>query len=751
MTAAAIFPMIGLIGGAVDIGRIYAVKTRLQAACDAGALAGRKTMGGGTWSASSGRANNAAVNIFDLNFKSGQFGTTGLTKTFTETNGTVTGNASATVPMTLMKLFGYTEITPTVTCNSMMRIPHSDVMFVLDVTGSMNCAPADTIATCSNNGGVEKSDAKMKGIRKATKCFYEALAKLDTGETCVTGEAAGQPNTGISSNIQLRFGFMPYSSNVNVGKLLPTAYFADNRLFQSRTPVTSTQWSYALGSWSAVTGSYGSWSNEPTPSSYNTASGYGGWATPATNPSSGRTVGGTTWARQDTTVTTSAGCTGLNNLSGSGGTLKAREDNAGTVATATGTPTNSPATYNGSGGPTQQVRTYSQTDPRTTRAARYVWANIDSTSNKCWLQVGTGSYSRVRSGPTDQRSITWTSLQRLDGWTLEPVTHNISGLKSGTNWNSSVSVANMSYRTQSYQMSGSSEGSMTNVNLVDNKTVSWAGCIEDAQTFQNTDGDPSDDWDPVPSAAVDLNVDLIPSASTPATLWGPALPGLVYTRSSGGSRTMADVYASGANSTSGQFSGMACPSEAAKLKAWTTTAFVDYLDDLIATGSTYHDIGLLWGARFISPTGIFASENATTTLSGSAGAQIQRHIVFMTDGDTGTCSSAYTPYGVAWWDRRQSNKDNPADDTGVSTCINSHTNAVTDARTAALCKMIKNDMNVTLWVVSYGSGVNEDTVNRLKSCASSTTKHYATATDTAALISKFQEIAAEIARLRLES
>ena len=44
IAAAAMVPLIGIVGGAVDMSRIYIIKTRLQHACDAGALAGRKAM-----------------------------------------------------------------------------------------------------------------------------------------------------------------------------------------------------------------------------------------------------------------------------------------------------------------------------------------------------------------------------------------------------------------------------------------------------------------------------------------------------------------------------------------------------------------------------------------------------------------------------------------------------------------------------------------------------------------------------------
>lgn len=46
IVAAGIIPLAGMIGGAVDMSRLYLTKTRLQQACDAGALAGRKAMGG---------------------------------------------------------------------------------------------------------------------------------------------------------------------------------------------------------------------------------------------------------------------------------------------------------------------------------------------------------------------------------------------------------------------------------------------------------------------------------------------------------------------------------------------------------------------------------------------------------------------------------------------------------------------------------------------------------------------------------
>src|SRR3546814_414796 len=116
--------------------RLYLAKTRLRQACDAGALAGRKAMGSGSWSTTKG--DDAAKEMFQANFADAAYGSRALTKSFSETGGTVTGNASVVMPMTIMRIFGQTERTIAVTCTAEMRIPNTDVMFVLDTTGSMS-------------------------------------------------------------------------------------------------------------------------------------------------------------------------------------------------------------------------------------------------------------------------------------------------------------------------------------------------------------------------------------------------------------------------------------------------------------------------------------------------------------------------------------------------------------------------------------------------------------------------------------
>ena len=140
----------------------------------------------------------------------------------------------------------------------------------------------------------------------------------------------------------------------------------------------------------------------------------------------------------------------------------------------------------------------------------------------------------------------------------------------------------------------------------------------------------------------------------------------------------------------------------------------------------------------MSPTGIFGSENAFTPQGG----EIQRNLIFMTDGDPCTSIGNYQAYGVAWFDRRQTSATvAPTDGCTTSGTLTQQVNA----RTVALCSAIKNK-NITLWVVTFGS-VASSTVTRLTACASP--DRYFSASNAADLQSTFASIANQISQLRL--
>lgn len=184
IVAAAVIPLAGLIGGGVDMSRAYMARARLQQACDAAALAGRRAMTGASMSASDIAE---ARKFFDFNFRQGTFGTAAFTPTIrskpNETT-TVEVTAATSIPTSIMRIFGYETMALSVNCDSRFDIGNTDVMLVLDTTGSMNAS-------------------RMSALRKAVKDFYDTLGP-------------GNNSTG-----RIRYGFVPYSGTVNVGYLLP--------------------------------------------------------------------------------------------------------------------------------------------------------------------------------------------------------------------------------------------------------------------------------------------------------------------------------------------------------------------------------------------------------------------------------------------------------------------------------------------------------------------------------------------------
>jgi Flp pilus assembly protein TadG len=587
LAAAAMLPLLGMVGGALDLSRLYMTKVRLQHACDAGALAGRKQMGGGSWDAS---AQASALQYFWGNFTAGSYGSGTTTPTFSSTGSDVQGTATTSVPMTVMQFFKFGPRTLTVTCETAMQLPNTDVMFVLDNTGSMACAPSVS-GSCSIT-----ASSKISVLKNAVKCFYEALAQAKTDATnCATNSYQG-----INSGSQLRFGFVPYSTNVDISQLnLPAAYFATNWSYQSRSLTV------AYGNWS-------SWSNTGTACSQQPAN---------------------TDVQQ----------------------------------------------YQQQTGGTQQQPT-------------------------CTVQT------RTRSKTTP-----WLYAQ-----TAFPI--NVTAALSSF----------AAYKVPNAPASASITLAGIGANGTD-RSVAWDGCVEEQ--------------------AVTTDINQVPSASNPATQYAPALPEAIYMRAVGASENLnsSNNYTRATSTSTSDYANSIrsfryfCPTPAQKLQdlsVWTPTVFDSYVNTLTPAGNTYHDVGMLWGGRLISPEGMFKSENAAT----AGGGVIQRHVIFMTDGDAQAGPCDYSNYGVAYWDQRTTT-------TMGASCPNTDDDYLTagvNTRLEALCTAVKNEPNTLLWVISFGGqGIEPATKTRLSNCASDS-DHYFDATDANALNSAFQQIAARIAQLRLE-
>ena len=225
----------------------------------------------------------------------------------------------------------------------------------------------------------------------------------------------------------------------------------------------------------------------------------------------------------------------------------------------------------------------------------------------------------------------------------------------------------------------------------------------------------------MPTDAYDLNVDFIPNSD--ATRWVTQFEDISYRRNSSSSGTPT------ADATTGSSTTVSCPQAAKRLQAWTRTDLNTYLNSLFAKGNTYHDFGMIWGARFISPSGIFSGDNPTNYNN----AGVDRYIVFMTDGALNTDPNNYGLYGVEYLDKRVTGgyTSDPDQDSR-------HNRPFLIARTEAQAR------GNALWGIGFAQALTTE----LTACASSADKA-STSADSAALIAKFQEIGKQIGALRL--
>ena len=694
LVAMAVFPMAAMIGGAVDLSRIYMTQARLQNACDAGALAARRSMSGTAPTSADITEGNK---FFDFNFPTGSFGTGTVTRSFAagSTVGTVSGTASVNLPASIMKVFGRDTFNVSVTCSSTLNIPNTDVVFVLDTSGSMN-------QTISGD-----TQSKIAALRQAVKDFFVELGP---------GEASGPG--------RIRYGFVPYSSGVNVGRILNPDWVSDTAPYRTKVYAISQVWTYTLGSESGLS-SWSTWSPSATPTTYNTSSGFSNWNRIGTNANSTVTVNGVSYRYRHATATTSTTCAATNNLANSSSTMIALSDAAGTIAGPTLiSTTNNPATYNAITPPSQQVLTYQNSDPRTVSGYRYRWQSVSGV-NGCWLDRATASYDRTQRA-TSTKAIAWTPMNRSTGWSYGASTIDVSGLKNGSGWNASFSAADTSVSNMSVNLSGVGA---TTISIPTSTTIAWRGCIEEAGTINTlTAASPI----AIPGTAYDMQIDLVPSNDTER--WKPHLPELVW-----------DTNGQWQGDSSWQANGWAaCPSASSKLRQYTSdvssglsASFAAYVDGLAVIGGTQHDIGMVWGARMLSPDGIYASENNDSTAPG--GFQIGRHIVFMTDGTMDARNQNYGPWGISRLDGRQVPTTQLDTDDGSTDMNDKHYR-----RMEMICNAAKAK-GYTVWVVGFGiSTLPQSLIN----CATDS-DHAAVASNSTALRAKFKAIAETIGGLRL--
>lgn len=635
ISAASLVPLMAMVGGGVDASRYYMAQTRLQAACDAGALAARRAMDDAAFDKD---AEDTGDDFFEQNYPENLFGTENLTHDYSGTDdGEVTGVASGTVPTSIMGAFGFDEFNMAVTCSADINISNTDVVFVLDVTGSMNCVAGDT--SCTNNGNVEATNSKIDNLRDAVMTFYDTV------------------ETATSPTAQVRYGIVPYANQVNVGDSLNAEWLASSHTYQSRE---------------------GRWETGTT----------GG----STDVSYTRTSGGSNWDYQGVETRTWYGLTYSECLD----------------------------YYNNA-----EFDIYHESDPDD-------WTQVSQsgTNPVVTTYTGTVTYEYYRTN-TDYsqgyRSSDGRCRLNQDFWLYDATSDIVETVDNGEE---TTNFVGWTYREVTYDTSGvKSNGYLVAPTGWDgaNVTHNWNGCIEEADTITSAT------WDPVPLGAYDLIIDLVPTNEDEK--WKPMLPSLVWPRYTDGTSnywnssywTLDDVESS---VDKGQPTAY-CPKSARKLAPFDVRQdLVDWLAEsngFEAEGSTYHDFGMIWGGRFISPDGIFAAENATAP-NGDA---IGRHVVFMTDGTQSTNNYGYGLYGLEWWDRRVTSDGTSAqmEDRHAS-------------RFQAACKAVRNK-NISVWVVAFGTELSQNLID----CATPGRAYHADDSDD--LDDAFTEIAEKIAALRL--
>lgn len=140
-----------------------------------------------------------------------------------------------------------------------------------------------------------------------------------------------------------------------------------------------------------------------------------------------------------------------------------------------------------------------------------------------------------------------------------------------------------------------------------------------------------------------------------------------------------------------------------------------------ANGSTLGNLGMIWGYRVLSPEPPFEEGSNWDNY------KVRRAVVMMTDGQN-YINNYYSAYG-------------PSNKTDVT--VRDLNN-----RFAAVCEDMKEQHNITIYTVTFASGVDETTKEFYRDCASSEDQYY-DAPDQSDLITVFETIGRELSNIHI--
>jgi len=694
---AALIPILALIGGGVDASRGYMAKSRLQQACDAATLAGRRAVGDGVFNTN---ALQQANRLFSANFAPDFLGSqnTVFTATSESSGNIVRGVATTELPTVIMRIFGNTEISLSVECEASLDVANADIMMVLDVTGSMSRAPDNSFLGVNADGSA-RAGSRMRALQDASKSFYDVLN-----------------NATSTSNARIRYGFVPYSNTVNVGRLIAgnttTSLLvgdnvSDEHVYPTRVAVYDAPDPSGAGTTTIIPGGTTTTSDVISDTT----------ATEQFQTPDGRNA---FLSAQDCNLFGR----NLNVDPVTGNTLQAFDRN-GNLFDQFLTTTDSPVIIEA--GSTTTTITYDR--PRQRGRATRVFFGVER--RRCDRRVRTV----VTETPTTTTTTDPTTVFVPD--IIETTDSTLAGatFKRFDYMNISLPVNDYARSIVSGNPAVQRPSERGDETAIFDR---WQGCIEERNTVA---ADPDDiSFSTIfgisPGGATDLDIDSLPADDS--NRWRPYWPEIIYNRTTrpsvagdnlfnplvSGSRFTQDAV-----STIGEAAFIACPAESRLMEALTEAEFDTYIDSLKPAGNTYHDIGAIWGARLASPDGIFAANvNEVAPNNGF----VARNLIYLTDGTLQPNSIVYSAYGTEFQNPRVA----PSRATG-NQLRERH-----DARFLATCEAIKAK-RIRIFVVAFGTALTPS----LQACSSPDSAFVADDADQ--LNDRFLQIATNIADLRL--
>lgn len=536
--------------------------------------------------------------MFDANFDKAIVDAKNVTfETRAGDEGQVFGTATTTIPTVLMQLFGTDELSFSVGCMAELQITNTDIMFVLDTTGSMR-------------------GNRIAGLRNAIKDFHKTIASSVTDE-----------------DVRVRYGFVPYSTTVNASELLKDpddllpagdlsySDFRDRTSYQTRVAVLDDDKDYVVSK-----------KDVSKPESVDWRHCYG--------PS--KEISGT--KPGDVTIT-----------------------------------------YYEQRGWSCEATRYRYEYDENHMAYHFHWeyrpVALDTSQFKTFNAVSVATDLELELAHLDEKpEEEFFTMQQLANLPIRDKTTD------GYRW-----------------MTISSS--------------KWNGCLQERKTVE------TDDFDPVPEEAYDLDIDLIPNGE--ATRWSPIWPAVSYRREPDTDLTYEGTETSDAPCPAPMlpFQEIDLSGSRVNVPQWLRK----YLNTLVPTGNTYHDIGMIWGARLGSTRGVFSGNVTDGDLD-----DVSRHLIFMTDGAMDPSITSFTAYGVEWNDNRIAPAWSDED-----TVAARHTQ-----RFLVACDAAKAE-GYTVWVIGFGSTLTDE----MEQCATGERAYFSD--DSEDLRATFRFIASQVADLRL--